>query len=223
MSDFPPNICIRPLILDDLDQVEALETVCFPEAERASREKIAYRLAACPELCLGLFLREYEYRYNALNIPEVAERLEKEHAAADSQLSSDNDDSLGKSAILKETLIGHVIGTKIHSERITTDSMEVGSRENPKAGHIPSSRYIGVHSVVVHPDWRGKSFATLVLHDYIQKMLNQEVADEIVIIVHPKLIPFYTQVGFTDLGESDCKFGGEAWNDMSIHLVPELY
>lgn len=226
MSDFPPNIAIRPLLIDDLDQVEALESVCFPELDRASREKLAYRLSVCPELCLGLFLREYDFRYNQLNLPEVATRLQVEQLDKPRNEYGDDDENelvLGKLAVLKETLIGHVLGTKIASNRITEDSMQVASPENANAGHINGSNYIGVHSVAVHPDWRGKSFATLLLHDYIQRMLNQEVAEEIVIIVHPELIPFYTHIGFSDLGESECQFGGSKWHDMSIHLIPDLY
>lgn len=217
MSEFPPNMAIRPLLIDDLDQVEALEILCFPEKERASRETLAYRLTACPELCLGLFIREYDYRYNQLNQPEVAERLERQHKEED-----ESDHILGKLAVRKETLVAHVIGTKIGSTRITAESMQIATADNKDAGHIEGSRVIGVHSVAVDPEWRGRSFATLLMHDYIQRMLNQEVADKIVILVHQSLIQFYTRIGFTELGRSLCEFGDGKWWDMSINLAPDM-
>ena len=73
MSDFPPNLSIRPLTIQDIDQCVELEAKGFPPEERCSREKFNYRLTVAPELCAGLFVREYDYKYNAINLPEVAE------------------------------------------------------------------------------------------------------------------------------------------------------
>jgi len=46
----------RPLTISDLDSVVALENAAFsnPE-ERATREKLLYRLSKCGEICYGLF------------------------------------------------------------------------------------------------------------------------------------------------------------------------
>ena len=108
MSDFPPNLSIRPLTIQDIDQCVELEAKGFPPEERCSREKFNYRLTVAPELCAGLFVREYDYKYNAINLPEVAEKLQKQHQDED-----DDDDELpSHSSVLKETLIGHVIATK---------------------------------------------------------------------------------------------------------------
>lgn len=40
MDNLPNHCYIRPLTLEDLDQAVALEEQGFPEAERASREKV---------------------------------------------------------------------------------------------------------------------------------------------------------------------------------------
>ncbi|RLV89818.1 Polyamine N-acetyltransferase 1 [Spathaspora sp. JA1] len=225
MSDFPPNLSIRPLTIADLDQCIELEKKGFSEDERASPEKLKYRLTVCPELCSGLFIREYIYKYNAINLPEVAETLEKNHENDTKQEQpqgeedEDDEDFPTKSSVTKETLVGHIIGTKIYGDRITNESMELPSSGLFGAGHIESSRHIGIHSVVIDPQWQGKNLGALLLHDYIQKLSNQDLGDQILIIVHRGLIPFYEKIGFNNLGESKCKFAGTSWNDMSIDLV----
>ncbi|AQZ12310.1 PAA1 (YDR071C) [Zygosaccharomyces parabailii] len=58
-STLPLHMYVRPLILEDDSQVIALEAQGFPPAERASPQTIDYRLNTCPELCSGLFIREF--------------------------------------------------------------------------------------------------------------------------------------------------------------------
>ena len=43
------NIEIRPVTINDLDAVTAVEAVCFPAAEAANRESFAHRIATFPE------------------------------------------------------------------------------------------------------------------------------------------------------------------------------
>lgn len=219
MSDFPPNLSIRPLTIEDIDQCIALENKGFSEAERCTPEKFKYRLTTCPELCSGLFIREYTYRYNALNLPSVADKLESEHEGKE---ESDSDDELPiRSSVVKETLIGHIIATKIYSNRITSESMDIPTEENSQAGHLEHSRFIGIHGLVVDPEWQGRNLGTLLMHDYIQKLSNQDLGSKVVIIAHKELIPFYEKIGFNNHGVSDCKFAGETWYDLSIDLIPE--
>lgn len=228
MSDFPPNLSIRPLTIEDLDQCVTLESKGFSEAERCTKEKFQYRLTACPELCSGLFIREYGYKFNAINLPEVAQKLEKETKSKEvSETDADDADDMNydqlpvKLSVVKETLIGHIIATKIHSERITEASMTLPSEEDPTAGHIEQSRYIGIHGLVIDPKWHKRSLGTLLMHDYIQKLSNQDLGSKVVIIAHKELIPFYEKIGFLNHGESECKFAGESWYDLTIDLVPQ--
>lgn len=217
MSDFPPNLSIRPLTIEDLDQVVALEAKGFSPEERSTREKLTYRLNMCPELCLGLFIREFAPRYRAINLPT-------DNTQASAPQEDDSDDEHAplpvKSSVVKETLIGHIIATRIHGSTITNASMDVYLPDVPGLGHIESSPTIGVHGVVIDPDWQGKSLGTLLLHDYIQKLSNQDLGDQVVIIAHEGLVPFYEKIGFTNHGKSDCKYAGEEWFDLSIRLIP---
>lgn len=242
----PQHLCIRPLNIPDIAQVLALEIQGFPPHERASALRIEYRLTVCPELCSGLFVREFDTE--SVNSKELPDH----------------------STIKKETLIGHVIGTKMVSETVTDESMVVppsfvsalcnedgtlkeeyktselkelekaekstGTEESKEEtseqqlkeknkkgriyplGHQDSGRTIGIHSVVVHPDYRGKKLASLLLKDYLQKMNQQYVADSIALLCLEKLVSFYSGVGFTDKGISECKFAGEEWHDMSLTL-----
>lgn len=220
MSDFPPNLSIRPLTIQDLDQCVSLENRGFPEAERCSPEKFKYRLTSCPELCSGLFIRDYEAKYNAINLPEVAEKQEKENEPESTE-DEDLDELPYKSSVIKETLIGHVIATKTHTSTITGSAMEMPSKEDPKAGHFEHSRFIGIHALVIDPEWQGKNLGTLLMHDYIQKLSNQDLGDKVIIIAHKELVPFYEKIGFQNLGESECKFANTKWFDLAIDLVPE--
>lgn len=248
MADFPPNLSIRPLTVEDLDQCIELEKKGFSEEERASPEKLKYRLVACPELCSGLFIREYGYKFNTINLPLVAQRLEDEkEGKADSSndekskdkgsdnskgqwkneedLDDDDEESYQKLpvklSVVKETLIGHITATKIGTEKVKESSMAIPTKTDPHAGHIEASRIIAIHGLVIDPEWQGKNLGTLLMHDYIQKLSNQDLGSKVAILAHKELIPFYEKIGFVEHGESDCKFAGETWYDLSIDLVPQ--
>lgn len=90
-----------------------------------------------------------------------------------------------------------------------------------KKGHVESSLTIGIHSIVVHPNYQKKNLATLLLHDYIQKLSNQQVGDKIAIIAKENLLPFYNRIGFITKGVSKCQHGGEEWYDLHCALTPE--
>ena len=186
-TTLPLHMYIRPLMLEDEADVTKLEAVCFPPNERASKENIEFRLKTCPELCSGLFVRDF-----------------------------DEDTKQIKS----ETLIGHILATKIPTEHITVESM------GPL--HDEASSIIAIHSVVIDPKYQKKNLATLMLTDYIQKLSNQELGSKIVIIVHEYLIPFYERVGFKVIAENkdvskNPDFASTKWIDMERELVKEEY
>lgn len=239
MSDFPPNLSIRPLTVEDLDKCVLLENKGFPEDERADREKLQYRLIACPELCSGLFIREYGVKYNAINLPEVAEKLNAENASkkdsddkveannkALKDLDQENDEEDYQSlpvklSVVKEVLIGHITATKTPTEKLTEGAMELPSEEDKDAGHVEYARNVAIHGLVIDPEWRGKNLGTLLMHDYIQKLSNQDLGSKVIIVAHKELIPFYEKIGFEYHGASDIKHGSETWYDLSIDLVPQ--
>ena len=163
-------------------------------------------------MCAGLFVREYDYKYNAINLPEVAEKLQKQHQDKD-----DDDDELPSHLCPQRNIDWPCHCYKIASTKITDASMQLPSKETPGSGHIESSRNIGIHSVVIHPDWRGKTW----VHCYcmtISKIINQDVGDQIVIINKENLIPFYEKSDSTT-SASECKYAGTTWYDMAIDLV----
>lgn len=243
----PQHLCIRPLNVRDVPQVLGLEILGFPPNERASALRIEYRLTTCPELCSGLFIREFDT--DAISGTEPSKH----------------------STIKSETLIGHIIATKMLSDTVVDESMEVPSdfvsvmcnpdgtlkekykterlrqleeedknkehekhdehdehetedhdlKNNKVIGNVDAGKTIGIHSVVIDPKYQGMKLGALLLKDYIQKMSQQYVAETIALLCKEKLIKFYSSVGFTDKGISECRFGGEEWHDMSIVLEHE--
>lgn len=176
------HIAIRPLNSPDFPAVEQLETLGFPPNERCSEIGLKYRLKTCPELCSGLFIREFT------NNNKITENI------------------VGNGeTVIKETLIGHILATKIDGDKITEESM---------GKHIESSLTIGIHSLVIHPLHQKKNLATLLMNDFIQKLSNLSVGDKIVLLSKQKLLPFYERLGFVNKGESNCKHGGEVWFDL---------
>ncbi|SCV03970.1 LAMI_0H12398g1_1 [Lachancea mirantina] len=191
-STLPLHMYIRPLISEDAQSVSELETKGFPPEERASPENIQFRLAVCPELCSGLFIRDVE-----------------------------------GGEVKGEKLIGHMLGTKIPE---STDASKPAFITRAAMGkvHDESSTTVGIHSVVIAPEYQKKNLATLLLTDYIQKLSNQEVGQRIVIIAHEPLVPFYERIGFQVVGENedvsqDPAFGKSKWCDMVRELVKEEY
>lgn len=124
-----------------------------------------------------------------------------------------------------ETLIGHILGTKIPS---STSNERLITLESMGKVHDESSSTIAIHSLVISPEHQKKNLATLLLTDYIQKLSNQEIGDRIVIIAHEPLVPFYERVGFQLVGENenvkkDPDFAKAKWCDMVRELVKEEY
>ncbi|GMM29009.1 polyamine acetyltransferase [Martiniozyma asiatica (nom. inval.)] len=232
----PHNIAIRPLTVEDLPQVLALERHGFPRHEQASPRGLEYRLTVCPELCCGVFLRTFD-----------TEAIESEKLPL-------------KSTIKSERLIAHVIATKMYSNKITDEAMEIpkdfktlyvnkdnsgllkeelvpdfGLNEEPAPadplpastnathppGHTDAGSTIGIHGVIVHNEFRGMKIASLMLKDYLQRMGQQYLADDVALICKSELVKLYQSVGFQDLGISDCHFGGEEWHDMRARLENE--
>lgn len=221
----PQHLCIRPLTIYDLDQADKLEAEGFKDVERASKEKIEYRLTVAPELSSGLFVREFE------DVVSDAKKLKK----GDSDLMDESGDiefPPPRSTIKTETLIGHILGSKQYDPKITARSMAIPKLTtdnlpdatipgNEKVGHVEKSRTIGVHSVVIAEKYRGLKLGSLLLKDYLQKMNQQCVGDRVVIIAKQALLPFYQALEFVDDGISAEKFGGSEWHDMHCVLTHE--
>lgn len=174
--------------MEDCEEVTNLEAQGFPPEERASAEKIDYRLKTCPELSSGLFIRDVK-----------------------------------GNEVVGETLIGHILATKLPIPRNGTKETTFITPESMGQVNDDSSPVIAIHSVVIAREHQKKNLATLLLTDYIQKLSNQEIGDRVVIIAHKHLIPFYERIGFKMVGENSTIESEEKWCDMARELVKEEY
>ena len=194
-QDLPAHAVIRPLSLKDIDGFLRVEEAAFPAEERCSREKALYRLKVCPELSAGVFLREFR---------PLADALSPDGQSSDQSLPPPT------SCLVSERLVAHILATKMTSEFVTDEAMEIPDLDeygralntHDPRGHHEEGRSIGIHSVAVDPDFQGRSIGTLMLKDYIQRITTQHIADRIVIIAHDSLVPFYKRLDFVDEGPS---------------------
>ncbi|TLS27850.1 hypothetical protein PpBr36_01766 [Pyricularia pennisetigena] len=213
---FAPNI--GPLGISDLDSCVALENAAFSPHHRATRDKLEYRLTACPELCLGLYCTV---------VPSKAKAFDIETLPMAKPVETDR----GNGAV--SVLLAHIIATGSQSNLITDSDMDypkdwktAGFRES-KVGHRESSRTVAIHSLAVVPRLQGCGLGKLILKAYLQQINNSGIADRVVLIcedvsfaglafyqpeVH--LVAYYKRFGFKHIGASKCEFGGGGWHDM---------
>lgn len=84
-------------------------------------------------------------------------------------------------------------------------------------GHDESGGNIVIMSVVVHPDFQGKGYATLLMKAFIKRM-KQMNKKSIHLICQTHLVDMYASHGFAYIGESDSDHGGMAWHEMVLAL-----
>lgn len=125
----------------------------------------------------------------------------------------------------RATLVAHILATRTPSEKITDATMGIppdwrnkgtipNGTETEPLGHQDQGGTIAVHSLAVLNEHQGKGLGTTLMKAYIQRIKDAEIADRIALLSHDHLVPFYQGLGFVNLGESDCKFGGGGWYDM---------
>jgi len=202
----------RPLTVSDLESVLVLENTAFPDPnERASREKLRYRLTRCGELCFGIFCTMVPG-----SDPKV-ETLETGHLV-----------ETGRKNGAISVLIGHVISTKTHDLTATDASMGVPEgweAPNPpriNIGHHEDGRTVVLHSVAVLPAFQGRGLGKILMTAYMQQMNGAGIADRLALIAHDHKTGYYKMLGFTEKGKSEAQFGGGGWYDMIYDLkTPE--
>lgn len=201
LSDLHPYV--QTLSLSDLESCVALENATFPEHERCSRQKFAYRLTTCPELSLGLFSTTAPDGYVA-SLPTYP------HARPPDATSPAR----------KSTLIAQVIATKCATSAVTDKSMEIPPdwrRSEPppeNRGHQEHGRTIAIHSLASLPEFKGRGLGKIIMKSYVQRMETSGIADRLALLAHEPLIKYYETLGFRNWEESQVTFGGGGWYDM---------
>ncbi|KAJ5135761.1 uncharacterized protein N7515_005039 [Penicillium bovifimosum] len=150
------NAYTRTLSIDDVKICVSVEEA-FTEAERCSEEKFYYRLGACPELCLGLFIENEDGSGSDKLIAHVIALRTHDTRITDGAVGMPCD------------------WRSLDGEPVFVDGELIG---NHKYGEN-----IAIHSVAVSPEYQGKKVgrafvrayieylrgAVLIAHDYLVK------------------------------------------------------
>ncbi|TAQ90260.1 hypothetical protein B7494_g1401 [Chlorociboria aeruginascens] len=198
------------LTISHLESVVALENAAFSDPQdRATREKLIYRLNKCGELCLGIF---------ATVEPDVDFQAATRATAHLVETGRTNE--------AVSVLLGHIIATKTTS-RITTDESMAYPQDwdsdhpSPSTlGHQESGLTIVLHSIAILPELQGRGLGSVLVNAYIQQMNGTGIADRLALIAHDHKVKWYEKLGFVDKGESAVQFGGGGWYDMVFRLEP---
>lgn len=128
-----------------------------------------------------------------------------------------------------EKLIAQVHGTKTASGVVTEESMMVPeldkgghklkSDAEDARGHVETGRTIAIHGLVVKPEFQGQSLGTILLKDYIQRLTTLHVADQIALLAHESIAPFYKRLDFVERGPSKVQSCGGNWVDLVRELA----
>ncbi|PGH11002.1 hypothetical protein AJ79_05153 [Helicocarpus griseus UAMH5409] len=177
--------------VEDCLKVEA----AFPEQERCSEEKVAYRLTKCPELSLGVF-----------SLPPKEPGKPKPRPTLLAHILATRTPAL----CVTDASMGIPPDWRNKSSTLPSNN---GSEP---LGHQDQGATIALHSLAVLPEHQGKRLGSTLLKAYIQRIKDAAIANRIALLAHDHLIPFYTSLGFENRGLSDCTFGGGGWYSLVL-------
>ncbi|RAL66160.1 hypothetical protein DID88_005832 [Monilinia fructigena] len=185
----------RPLTISDLESVLTVENTAFTNPnERASREKLRYRLTRCGELCLGIFCT-----MTPGSDPEI--------------------ETLSTGRPVETSRKNGAISTHLWG---VPDGWEATKPPCTSLGHQEDGRTIVIHSVAILPAFQGRGLGKILVAAYMQQMNGAGIADRLALIAHNHKINFYKALGFTEVGKSKAQFGGGGWYDLIYNLkTPE--
>lgn len=161
------DIIIREVEMTDLEAVAAVEAMCFPPAEAASKASIETRIAAF-----------------------------KQHFFV---------------AVYEDEVIGFINGAVINEEKIYDELFEKASLHNPQG------YYQAIYSLAVHPTYGRCGVGHLLMQTMIKKS-EQDGRKGVILTCKDKLLPFYEQFGYENLGVSASVHGGAVWYDMLLNI-----
>lgn len=161
------DVLIRPVRMEDLDDVSRVEAACFPEAEAAARSSFLQRIRTFPE---SFFVAE----------------------------------SAGE-------IIGFINGCVTNRTTIRDEMFE-------DAGyHEPSGAYQSIFGLDVLPQWQHQGIASRLMRHLIEDARKNGRAG-LILTCKDRLIGFYEQFGYQNLGISESVHGGAVWYDMILEF-----
>ena len=83
--------------------------------------------------------------------------------------------------------------------------------------HEPDGKNIIIAGVAVLPDFRMQGLARAMMAHYVC-MAEETGRSEVILTCLKEKVPMYARFGYTDLGEADSAWGGEAWHEMRIRI-----
>jgi len=111
----------------------------------------------------------------------------------------------------KKEIIGFINSGATHKVELSDEEFK------ELIGHDPDGKHIVIMSVVIHPNYQGKSLTSLLMKKFINSMQAMGKT-EIYLICQTELINMYATYGFVHLGESGSDHGGLSWHEMSLSL-----
>lgn len=113
-----------------------------------------------------------------------------------------------------DTLIGFIVATRTHSERLTEESMKA---------HEPFGETVAVHSVCVDHVHRRKGIALSLLNAFKEHCAELNGSKDagikrIALIAKENLVNLYQKAGFTLLGLSEVVHGKDPWFELRFDL-----
>lgn len=88
------------------------------------------------------------------------------------------------------------------------------AEENDNYGHDERGKVVGLHSLVVHPDFQKRGYGKLLVKEFVARVKQPGYSTRVALLARPDLVEFYKTLFFVDDGESACEHGGQKWRNM---------
>lgn len=108
-------------------------------------------------------------------------------------------------------VVGMVNSGATHKDDITDEGLKY------LTGHVRNGRSAVIFSLAVHPDYRLKGIGRKLIAQMINVAEKKE-KQRILLLCQEELIPFYTSLGFSQVGLASTNFGGKMLHQMEFVL-----
>jgi len=82
--------------------------------------------------------------------------------------------------------------------------------------HVPDAPYAAIHSVCIHPDYRGRGIALSLLKAYLARLSDSTGIQGARLITHDNLVKLYAKAAFELVGPSAVVHGAHKWYEMKV-------